>query len=331
MSVLLHRRTALIGLLLVLVTLVVAFLALGLGNSSYGYRDIGEVLVGGGRRSAHFVIFGLRMPRIVLAVLIGAALGASGAVFQALTRNPLGNPDLIGFTMGAQTGILVAVLLFGGAFLSISVAALVGGLAAGAVIWLFSFRGGFGGLRLILAGIAVSSMLGSFNRWLVVRADSDSAYGALKAVTGTLSDANWGLVTTTGPLMVLSLLLVLLRGRDVRALHLGADLATSLGTRVNRAQALLVLLGTALVALATMAAGPITFVALVAPHAARMLARTPTASSGLSAAVGALLLLGADVVSQTLLESMPVGTVTSAVGGIYFMGLLLVESRKKRL
>lgn len=274
MSVLLHRRTALIGLLLVLVTLVVAFLALGLGNSSYGYRDIGEVLVGGGRRSAHFVIFGLRMPRIVLAVLIGAALGASGAVFQALTRNPLGSPDLIGFTMGAQTGILVAVLLFGGAFLSISVAALVGGLAAGAVIWLFSFRGGFGGLRLILAGIAVSSMLGSFNRWLVVRADSDSAYGALKAVTGTLSDANWGLVTTTGPLMVLSLLLVLLRGRDVRALHLGADLATSLGTRVNQAQALLVLLGTALVALATMAAGPITFVALVAPHVARMLART---------------------------------------------------------
>lgn len=330
-SLLVHRRTAVVGLVLVLVTLLVAFLALGMGNSSYGYRDIAEVLAGGGRRSAHFVIFGLRMPRIVLAVLVGAALGASGAVFQALTRNPLGSPDLIGFTMGAQTGILVAVLLFGGAFLSVTVAALIGGLATGALIWVFSFRGGFGGLRLVLAGIAISSMLGSFNRWLIVRADADSAYGALKAATGTLSDANWGLVATTGPLMVLTLVLVFVRGRDVRALHLGLDLATSLGTRVNRAQALLVLLGTALVALATMAAGPLTFIALVAPHVARMLARTAAATPALSAAVGAVLLLGADVVSQTLLESLPVGTVTASVGGLYFMGLLLVEARKKRL
>ncbi|WP_129360097.1 MULTISPECIES: FecCD family ABC transporter permease [Micrococcaceae] len=330
LSVLVERRVLIVGCLLAVVTVVLGLFAVGLGGSSVGFEQVFRIFIGEGRASARFVVFELRIPRIVLAIVVGSALGTAGAVFQVLTRNPLGSPDLIGFTMGAQTGILVSVVLFGGTLVPVPIAALIGGLVAGTAIWMFSFRGGFGGLRLILAGIAISSMLGSLNRWLILRTDSDTAFGAITSVIGSLAGAGWERIIAVGPATLLIQALVLAMFREVQVLDLGEDLAVCLGTRVDRAQILLVLLGTALVALATTAAGPISFVALVAPHLTRMLCRTATASLMVSALFGAFLLLAADVLSQSMLDSMPVGIVTSAVGGIYFMGLLLTEARKRQ-
>ncbi|AWT27439.1 Ferric enterobactin transport system permease protein FepG [Corynebacterium provencense] len=329
-SFLVSRKIATVSLVATAGCLILVVAAMGLGSTDHGYREVIEVLRGGGSRSVRLIVLEWRMPRILLGVTLGAALGVAGSIFQAVTRNPLGSPDLIGFTMGAQTGILVVVVLFGGGFVSVSLASLVGGLCVGSLIFVLSFRGGFGGLRLILAGIAISSLLGSFNRWLIVRADPDTAYGALKAVTGTLASADWKVGGPCSVAIVVVILVTLTRSRDLRALELGPDLARSLGAKPDRDRAVLVLLGTALVAFATMAAGPIGFVALLAPHIARILVRSSAAPLYLSGVVGAVMLLGADLVSQTMLESLPVGVVTSSVGGLYFMGLLVNEARTKR-
>jgi len=132
-----------------------------------------EARQGQGREIVQVVVVKWKLPRIVLGLVAGLALGVAGALFQTITRNPLGSPDLIGFSTGAQTGILVSILLLPGSMLSASLASFIGGAAVGTVTYLVSLRGGFTGLRFILVGIAISSMLVSVNRWLLVRVDDD--------------------------------------------------------------------------------------------------------------------------------------------------------------
>ncbi len=328
-SVLIHRRTAMISVALLLLVIATGIWALGIGGSSLNHHKVIEILTGGGTTGQRMILLQWRAPRIFAAVVVGGALGISGAIFQTLTRNPLGSPDLIGFTMGAQTGILVAIIVAGASLASVTSFALVGGLLAGAIVYALSFKGGFGGLRLILGGIAVSSMLGSFNRWLIVQADSDTAYGALKAVTGTFASVGWDTAGWALAGIALISLLVFGFSKSLETLSLGADLGTTLGLPLQRIQALMVLTGVALVALSTVVAGPISFIALLAPHIARTLCRSYTSPLLASALTGALLLLVADVLGQAVLESLPVGIVTSALGGLYFLALLIAETRKK--
>lgn len=329
LSLLIHKKHLLTHTVLTLALVGLMLFALGAGASSIGFTEVASLLVGKATPGTELVITQWRAPRILLAVVIGVALGVSGNIFQTITRNPLGSPDLMGFTMGAQTGILTAIILFQASYTTVTAWALIGGLLSGAVIFYLAFRGGFGGLRLILAGIAMSSMLGSFNRWLIVQADSDTAYGAVKAVTGSLSHAGWDIAFPTTVLTLALLILIIPLSRSLLNYPLGNDLLIALGTRLGREQPWLMLLGISLVAVSTVAAGPLSFIALLAPHLARLMYSATTASLYASAILGAILLLGADILSQTALESLPVGIVTASVGGIYFMGLLLAEMRKK--
>ena len=196
--------------------------------------------------------------------------------------------------------------------------------------YLVSLRGGFTGLRFILVGIAISSMLVSVNRWLLVRVDDDEGLGALKAITGTLGAARWPAVAPTCLAIGVTVTLTLLASRHLRVLSLGEQVATILGSPTRRASALLILLGTVLVAVVTMAAGPIGFVALVAPHLARLLTGSPQPPLLVSGLTGSLLLAGADLLSQLLLESMPASVVTNAVGGLYLMVALTVAAHGRR-
>jgi len=214
--------------------------------------------------------------------------------------------------------------------LSTSLASFIGGAAVGVVTYLVSLRGGFTGLRFILVGIAISSMLVSVNRWLLVRVDDDEGLGALKAVTGTLGAARWPVVTPTCLAIGVTVALTLLTARHLRVLSLGEQMATILGSPTRRVSAVLILLGTVLVAVVTMAAGPIGFVALVAPHLARLLTGAPQPPLLVSGLTGSLLLTGADLLSQLVLESMPVSVVTNAVGGLYLMVTLTVVARGRR-
>ena len=329
-SVLITPRHVVVGLMLLALSLAVAVAALRLGKFTVTTQEVIDALQGQGRRIVQIVIVKWKLPRILLGLVAGLALGVAGAVFQTITRNPLGSPDLIGFSTGAQTGILVSVLLLPGSMLSTSLASFIGGAAVGAVTYLVSLRGGFTGLRFILVGIAISSMLVSVNRWLLVRVDDDEGLGALKAITGTLGAARWPVVAPTCLAIGVTVALILLASRHLQVLSLGEQVATILGSPTRRASAVLILLGTVLVAVVTMAAGPIGFVALVAPHLARLLTGSPQSPLLVSGLTGSLLMVGADLLSQLVLESMPVSVVTNAVGGLYLMVALTATARGRR-
>ena len=329
-SVLITPRHVVVGLMLLALSLAVAVAALRLGKFTVSSQEVIVALQGRGRRIVQVVVVKWKLPRILLGLVAGLALGVAGAVFQTITRNPLGSPDLIGFSTGAQTGILVSVLLLPGGMLSASLASFIGGAAVGTVTYLVSLRGGFTGLRFILVGIAISSMLISVNRWLLVRVDDDEGLGALKAITGTLGAARWPVVAPTILAIALALALMLPVARHLRVVALGEQMATVLGSPTRRVVAVLILLGTVLVAVVTMAAGPIGFVALVAPHLARFLTGSPQPPLLVSGLTGSLLLAGADLLSQLVLESMPVSVVTNAVGGLYLMVALTATARGRR-
>ena len=329
-SVLITPRHVIVGFILLALSLAVAVVSLRLGKFPVTAQEVIDALQGQGRKIVQVVVVKWKLPRIVLGLVAGLALGVAGALFQTITRNPLGSPDLIGFSTGAQTGILVSLLLLPGSMLSASLASFIGGAAVGTVTYLVSLRGGFTGLRFILVGIAISSMLVSVNRWLLVRVDDDEGLGALKAITGTLGAARWPVVAPTCLAIGVTVALILLASRHLQVLSLGEQVATILGSPTRRVSAVLILLGTVLVAVVTMAAGPIGFVALVAPHLARLLTGSPQSPLLVSGLTGSLLMVGADLLSQLVLESMPVSVVTNAVGGLYLMVALTVAARGRR-
>ena len=329
-SVLITPRHVIVGLILLALSLAVAVVSLRLGKFPVTAQEVIDALQGQGRKIVQVVVVKWKLPRIVLGLVAGLALGVAGALFQTITRNPLGSPDLIGFSTGAQTGILISTLLLPGSMLSASLASFIGGAAVGTVTYLVSLRGGFTGLRFILVGIAISSMLVSVNRWLLVRVDDDEGLGALKAITGTLGAARWPVVAPTCLAIGVTVALILLASRHLQVLSLGEQVATILGSPTRRVSAVLILLGTVLVAVVTMAAGPIGFVALVAPHLARLLTGSPQSPLLVSGLTGSLLMVGADLLSQLVLESMPVSVVTNAVGGLYLMVALTVAARGRR-
>ena len=329
-SVLITPRHVIVGFILLALSLAVAVVSLRLGKFPVTAQEVIDALQGQGRKIVQVVVVKWKLPRIVLGLVAGLALGVAGALFQTITRNPLGSPDLIGFSTGAQTGILISILLLPGSMLSASLASFIGGAAVGTVTYLVSLRGGFTGLRFILVGIAISSMLVSVNRWLLVRVDDDEGLGALKAITGTLGAARWPVVAPTCLAIGVTVALILLASRHLQVLSLGEQVATILGSPTRRVSAVLILLGTVLVAVVTMAAGPIGFVALVAPHLARLLTGSPQSPLLVSGLTGSLLMVGADLLSQLVLESMPVSVVTNAVGGLYLMVALTVAAHGRR-
>lgn len=317
--------------LLVVITAGLACYAITLGDYPLTIPKVFEVLTGGGTTFERTVVLEWRLPRIIAALAVGAALGVSGGIFQSITRNPLGSPDIIGFSSGAYAGVLITSLVFTGVSLGTAIGALGGGLLAAVVIYVLAWRGGITGYRLILVGIGVTAMIEALNTWVILRADLEEA----------MSVAMWGRGTLTGMtmhravigLVVAALLLVAATflSRNLRHLELGDERARALGVPVELTRIGASLVGVALVATSVAVVGPIAFVALAAPQIGRRLVRAEGMSLSAGAAVGALLLLGADVLAQHALPTqVPVGVVTVCIGGLYLIWLLLHESRKRR-
>lgn len=323
------RVVAVVAVLLTL-TCVVAIIALGTGDYTISPPDVVRAIVGEGSRTDELVVGEWRMPRVLLAVMFGAALGASGAIFQSLTRNPLGSPDIIGFNFGAYTGALFVMLIVGGGYYQTAAGALLGGLATAAVVYVLAFKNGVQGFRLIIVGIAISAMLQSMNVWLILKADLTAAMAAAVWGQGSLAGLGWEQVLPVTIVLAVLLPCAVLLAYRIPILDLGDDAARALGIRVESTRLALVLVGVALTALATAAAGPIVFVSLAAPQLARRLTRTASVAVLPAAAMGALLLVTADWIAQRAFapNQLPVGVVTVSIGGLYFVWLLAREVRR---
>lgn len=324
----LGRETALCLVLSVLAVLF-ALLVVGSGDYPMGLGKVINVILGGGEGLESTIVFQWRAPRAVAALAFGAALGVAGAVFQSLTRNPLGSPDIIGFSTGAYTGALLALTLVGGSFLATSLGALAGGLATALAVYFLAWRRGSHGFRLILVGIGVSAMLAALNQWLVLRAEIEVAMAAAVWGAGTLNGVGWPVLIPALIAIVPVLGLTLAGGRHLGMLELGDDTATALGVRVEPARLVLIVLAVLLTSAATAVAGPIAFVALVAPQLAKRLNRAAGMRLAPAACMGALLLVASDLVAQRVFApvQLPVGVVTVSIGGIYLIWLLSREGR----
>lgn len=325
-------RVVLVGLLIWLAAAIVLLVQLGVGDYPLSPAQVWETLTGHGTIGQEFVVYQLRLPRALTAVLVGVALGMSGAVFQSLTRNPLGSPDIIGFTQGAALAALIAIVILHAGQAEVALAAVVGGLVVSVVVYVLAYRQGVHGYRLILVGIGISAILMSITSYLLLRAQVKDAQTAFVWLTGSLNARGWEHVRPMLAALVVLVPATVAMGRPLRVLEMGDDTAYALGVPVGRSRTWLLILGTVLCAVAVAAAGPISFVALAAPQVARRL--TGSAMVGLlpAAAMGALILLVSDLAAQRLLApvSLPVGVATVSVGGLYLAWVLFRENESGR-
>ncbi|CNK87189.1 iron-enterobactin transporter permease [Yersinia aldovae] len=321
-------RSLIVSGLLLLACLSGALLALMIGTLTLSPQQVLAALFGQVNGAANIIVNQWRLPRAVIALLFGAALGVSGAIFQSLVRNPLGSPDIIGFNTGAYTGALVAIILFNGSYFEIASSALGGGLLAAIAVYLLAYRQGIQGFRLIIVGIAIGAMLTAFNTWLTITASLEAAMTAAAWGAGSLNGMTWAKAIPSLIFIMIATLVALLLSRRMPLLEMGDDAAGALGVPVEKTRLSLMAVGVILIAAVTAAAGPISFIALAVPQIARRLTGTSSVTLTASALMGALLLTVADLGAQHLFSpnQLPVGVVTISIGGLYLIWLLIRES-----
>ncbi|MCL2892925.1 iron-enterobactin ABC transporter permease [Brenneria tiliae] len=324
------RRVIGINGILTIASALLVILAISLGTLQLSPFDIWQALNGKGEPGTVTVVTQWRAPRAVMALLLGAGLGVSGAIFQSIIRNPLGSPDIIGFSSGAYTGALVTIILLNGGYYEIASGAVTGGVITAAAVYLLAWREGIVGFRLIIVGIAISAILAAFNTWLIITGSLESVMTAALWGTGSLNGVTWAKGQPAVVIIPIGIASALLMGKRLQLLEMGDDSARSLGVNAEASRLWLMLFGVILTAVVTATAGPISFIALAAPQIARRLMRASSVPLFSSAMIGAILLLSADIVAQHAFArvQLPVGAVTVSIGGIYLIWLLIRESRR---
>jgi iron complex transport system permease protein len=320
-------RVAAVCAVLVSVALAAAVFVVGSGDFPISATEVVRALAGQGSQATEFIVTTLRLPRALTGLLAGLALGMSGAVFQSLSRNPLGSPDLIGFTTGSASGALLQILVFGGGTAAIAASSALGALLTALVVYLLAYKGGVQPQRLVLIGVGIAAMLEAANSYLITRADLREAYEAAFWLTGSLDGRGWEQVRPLAVALAVLVPCTLALGGRLRMGELGDDAARALGVRVERGRALLVLAGVGLTAVATAAVGPVPFVALAAPQLVRRLTRRSGPHLLPAGLMGAALLVLSDLLAVRLPVHFPTGVVTGVLGGLYLIWLLSSEGR----
>lgn len=324
-----HPRALLWALVLLVLLAAAAAATLTLGRLGIPLTRLPAVAAGAGGATEAFVLERLRGPRLAVAVGTGAALGLAGSLFQSVTRNPLGSPDVIGLGAGAGAGAAFAALVLPGV-VPVPLGALAGAALAMAVVAAATGTGLRHPGRLIVAGIGVAAMAQAFTHFVVSVMARDQA-GVLSAyVNGSLGARSWEHAATIGAVLLLALPFVALLAGPVTVNEMGDEMADSLGARAAPTRTGAVVLSVVLSAAAVSVAGPIAFVSLTAPQIARRLSGAPGPNLALSALVGALLLVAADLAVQRspIGDGLPVGIFTMGLGGVYLGYLLVREWRK---
>lgn len=326
-----HRSAALFCLVTVMALTVVAVCTLTLGELGIPLAELPASLLGGAEGKTAFVLERLRGPRLATAILAGALLGVSGALFQTVTRNPLGSPDVIGLGAGAGAGVAVSTLAF--PFIPASLGAVLGAGIATGLVFVCTGRGFRSPARTIIAGIAVAALAYAITQYVVSTQLRDAASQLAAYLVGSLNATTGQDVIVTGVGTALIIPAAVILSRDASMLEMGDDTASGVGVDPNRTRTFAVLLSVFAAGAAVAAAGPISFVALTAPQIARRLIGTSDVSIIPSALTGALILTVADLAAQQapFVAGLPVGVLTLGVGGLYLGYLLVREHSKGRL
>ncbi|MBJ8027401.1 iron ABC transporter permease [Bacillus cereus group sp. N21] len=312
-------------LLIVIASISILFRVKGLTLS-----NLYEVFSADTKNLIYYTVWNVRVPRVLLAILIGAALAVAGCLLQGITRNPLSDPEIMGVNQGASCFVVLALLIFGDkdASFVILIAAFLGAAVGSSVIYSLAFRGEYTPSRLVLAGIAVSFFLGSVTTGSILLYETQ-LNEILYWMAGKLSGANWLdiklIMITAGPVIIMTFLLA----NQLNILSLGEETARGLGINVLRIRRIFALIIVLLVGSGVAVAGPIGFVGLMVPHIARkIVGEDYRIIIPFSALLGANLLVFADFVAQRVAypADTPVGVITALLGTPFFVYLM----RRKR-
>lgn len=328
-----YRVTAGLVALLVLIFAAAMYLGDYPVAPSDVLRSLLSPLTGEVNKGIDFIVLNVRLPRATLAIMTGAAFALSGITFQTLLRNPLASPDIIGIAHGASAAAVICIMVLGWSGLAVSLGALGGSVLTALAIYAVSWRGGVTAYRVVLIGIGMAAMMSAIVSYLFTRARLFEVQQAMGWLVGSLNAANTNDIWPLALAMAVLLPATVALARALDALQLGDDTATALGARVELTRLGLILAGVGYAAFATAAAGPVTFVAFVAGPIARNLLAGSGKGFVQAALVGALVMLGADLVAQHALPmvQLPVGVVTGAFGALFLLWLLVVSNRTGRV
>jgi iron complex transport system permease protein len=324
-----NSRTVWVTAVLLALTAVVFAWSLSVGDFPIPITDVIATLLGRGSADSAFIVRTLRLPRGLTALCVGAAFGTSGAIFQRLARNPLASPDIIGVNAGAAAAAVFVIVVLHSQGNVVSLAALGGAGVSALAVYLLAYRNGLSAYRLVLIGIGLTAVLTAVTQYLMTRAQIFEAQRAMVWLTGSLNGRSWDHVRPITVALALVVPVAIVLARHLRLLELGDDAARGLGVKVEPTRAGLLACAVALAGVATAAAGPIGFVALVAPQIARRLIGGGSVGLLPAAVCGALLVVASDLVGRRLFAptELPVGVITAIVGAPYLLYLLARANR----
>lgn len=326
------RRIA-VAVVLLVVTAGSVLFALNHGDIALAPGQVVAVAFGGGDEMTRLVLLEFRLPRILLAALIGVGFGLSGGLFQSVLRNPLASPDIIGISQGATVGAVIGTLALGlTSGIAIQALAFAGALVVAALNFLVAWRGGLTGQRFVLCGIALAFACTSAIGYLLTRSEVRDAQAAIAWMAGSVGSADYDQVVRTAVALAVLVPLSLWLASRLGMLEMGDDVASALGVAAGRTRIVAILVGVLLAAVATAAAGPVPFIALTAAPIARRLVGDGRVALWHSALVGASIAVLADIVAQHALTSaqVPVGVITGLIGGPYLIWVLSLSQRARR-
>ena len=317
-------RVSVVLSVLFAILIILCLISIAVGSAGYSIPEIMREMMKEENNPVKVIVMNLRLPRILLAIMIGACLSASGALLQSVMKNPLADPGTIGVSSGAATVASTILLLFPTMTGSLPIFAFVGAGLACILIYFMAWKNGVDPTRIILSGVAINSVLGAYTALLQLL-NSDSLQGVLAFLNGSLSGKSWYQVRILSVYAGIGIILAFCCVKNANALQLGDEMAKSLGINVNVSRIMLSAVAAFLAASTVAVAGIIGFVGLVVPHIARILVGSNyKVMIPVSIVLGADVLLFADTIGRTIVPGMeiPVGIVMAVSGGPFFLYML---------
>lgn len=331
-SFLLDRKAAVTFFILTLAAFIVFVISTGIGEMKIHPLTVLKVFVGIGPDMETLIITSFRLPRIIIALIVGISLAVAGGILQGMIRNPLASPDVLGITGGASVAVVAFLAIFSDESNALTVsiawlplAAFLGAGVVALLVYFLAWKNGVSPIRLVLIGIGLSTLMQALTTLMMIMGPIYQASQANIWITGTVYGSNWKNVATLLPWAVIFLIIALAVTRTINLQELGDEVATGLGGKVQKQRFLLLMVSTALIGGSVAFAGGIGFVGLMAPHMARrMVGSSFGALLPASALIGGILVMLADLIGRTMFSPLeiPAGVFTAGIGAPYFIYLL---------
>ncbi len=315
-----------------LAAVLVFIVSTGIGDMKISPLSVLQVFFGGGTEMEQLVVTSFRLPRIIVALMVGISLAVAGGILQGIIRNPLASPDILGITGGAAAAVVGFLAFFSddNNALTVSIewmplAAFAGAGIIAVLVYFLAWKNGVSPIRLVLIGIGISALTQAFTTLLMILGPIYRASQANIWITGTVHGSTWANVSILVPWTVVLVIIALVMARKMNVQELGDEIATGVGSHVQRQRFSLLMISTALIGGSVAFAGGIGFVGLMAPHMARRLVGSSFgALLPVSALIGGILVMVADLIGRTLFSPLeiPAGVFTAGIGAPYFIYLL---------